>query len=147
MAHILENQPNAAIYADIVPDIVERVEDQDDENENNYIEEINPIIESISVSLGNIHLLSEKAKEWISRYALEYNKLVLKYNHRFVITETLRHGEYNVLYPGPIYEPIQELWELNIIVVNDMGEYILDFIKTYTHIIGNFDRIGYTNDI
>ena len=117
------------------------------ENENNYIEQINPIVESISVSLGNTHLLSQKAQEWISHYAREYNKLVLKYNHRFVITETLRYGECNVLYPGPINEPIQELWELNIIIVNDMGEYILDIIKTYTHIIGYIERIGYTNDI
>jgi hypothetical protein len=147
MAHILENQPNANmvpdIYADILPDMVERIEDQYD----NYIEEINPIIESISVSLGNTHLLSKEARNWISRYADEYNKLFRKYKHQFVITETLRYGEYNVLYPGPIYEPIQELWELNIIVVNQMGIYILDFIKTYTHIIGDVERIGYTNDI
>jgi hypothetical protein len=118
------------------------------EDENNYIEQINPIVESISVTLGNVNFLSEKAQEWISRYSDEYNRLVLKYKHSFVITETLRYGEEcNVLYPGPIYEPIQELWELNIIVVNDMGEYILDFIKTYTHIIGDVERIGYTNDI
>ncbi len=111
----------------------------DEENQPN-LEEMeqlineNPIVHSIAVSLGNIHLLSPTAQDVFCQELIEHYNAQVEVNQcRVVITETLRHDDNEI---------DLELWELTIRLIGNQGIYSENYL-TYTHIVGSPVRDKY----